>query len=110
MLDINLPDGNGYELIEELQNKNVKIFVLTTEDDKQFIEMNYQKGVIEYIIKDKAFLHKAKHIPQTIHRLEENKKKTILIIDDSMFIRIQLKKLFENRYYKVEAVETQQMH
>jgi PAS domain S-box-containing protein len=105
MLDINLPDGNGYELIEELQNKNVKIFVLTTEDDKQFIEMNYQKGVIEYIIKDKAFLHKAKHIPQTIHRLEENKKKTILIIDDSMFIRIQLKKLFENRYYKVEAVE-----
>ena len=105
MLDINLPDGNGYELIEELQSKNIKIFVLTTEDDKQFIEMNYQKGIIEYIIKDKAFLHKAKHIPQTIHRLEENKKKTILIIDDSMFIRMQLKKLFENRYYNVEVVE-----
>ncbi len=105
MLDINLPDGNGYELIEELQSKNVKIFVLTTEDDKQFIEMNYQKGIIEYIIKDKAFLHKAKHIPRTINRLEENKTKTILIIDDSMFIRMQLKKLFENRYYNVIAVE-----
>ncbi|NPA59024.1 MAG: response regulator [Epsilonproteobacteria bacterium] len=105
MLDINLPDGNGYDLVEELQSKNIKIFVLTTEDDKQFIEMNYQKGIIEYIIKDKAFLHKAKHIPKTILRLEENRTKTILIIDDSMFIRMQLKKLFENRYYNVIAVE-----
>jgi PAS domain S-box-containing protein len=104
MLDINLPDGNGYDLVEELQDRSIKIFVLTTEDDKQFIEMNYQKGIIEYVIKDKLFLHKLKSIPKTIQRLEKNREKNILVVDDSTFIRKQLKRLFENRYYNVIAV------
>lgn len=104
MLDINLPDGSGYELVEELAYKDVKIFVLTTEDDKQFIEMNFQRGVIEFIVKDKAFLDKVKQIPNMIEKLEHNYKKTILIVDDSQFIRIQLSKLFKNRNYTVIAV------
>ena len=104
LLDINLPDGNGYELVEELSFKNVKIFVMTTEDDKQFIEMNYQKGIIEFIVKDKAFVHKAKKLPQKIEKIGRNSNKTILIVDDSSFIRMQLEKLFTNRNYSVVAV------
>lgn len=104
MLDINLPDGSGYELVEELAYKDVKIFVLTTEDDKQFIEMNLQRGVIEFIIKDKAFLDKVKQLPSMIKKLQNNFKKTILVVDDSHFIRVQLCRLFENRNYTVVAV------
>mgnify|MGYP000350118574 CR=1 FL=1 len=47
MLDINLPDGNGYELITQLEKSSVKIFVLTTENDKQFREVTYEKGILE---------------------------------------------------------------
>ena len=111
MLDINLPDGTGYELVEELAYKQaIKIFVLTTEDDKQFIEMNYQRGVIEFVVKDKAFLDKVKQLPSMIEKIENNYKKTILIVDDSQFIRTQLSKLFQNRNYTVIAVtSTQEM-
>ena len=104
MLDINLPDGSGYELVEELAYKETKIFVLTTEDDKQFIEMNFQRGVIEFIVKDKAFLDRVKQLPSMIEKLEHNYKKTILIVDDSQFIRTQLSRLFQNRNYTVVAV------
>jgi len=110
MLDINLPDGNGYELVEELAYKDVKIFVLTTEDDKQFIEMNFQLGVIEFIVKDKAFLDRVKQLPSMIEKLEHNYKKTILIVDDSQFIRVQLSRLFQNRNYTVIVIaSTQEM-
>lgn len=104
-LDINLPDGNGYELVEEIGFNQTKIFVMTTEDDRQFVEMNYQKGVIEFIIKDKAFVHKAKKFPQKIEKIERNKNKTVLVVDDSIFIRKQIEKLFGNRNYNVIAVE-----
>lgn len=104
-LDINLPDGNGYEIVEELGFNDTKIFVMTTEDDRQFVEMNYQKGVIEFIIKDKAFAHKAKKFPQKIEKIERNKDKTVLVVDDSSFIRSQIEKLFTNRNYNVIAVD-----
>ena len=103
-LDINLPDGNGYELVEELGFKDTKIFVMTTEDDKQFVEMNYQKGVMEFIVKDKAFVYKVKKFPQLIEKIFRNGDKTVMIVDDSSFIRTQLEKLFRNRNYNVIAV------
>lgn len=103
-LDINLPDGNGYELVEEIGFNDTKIFVMTTEDDKQFAEMNYQKGVIEFIVKDKAFVHRAKKFPQKLEKIERNKDKTVLVIDDSNFIRMQIEKLFKNRNYNVVSV------
>ncbi|MCK5111346.1 MAG: PAS domain S-box protein [Arcobacteraceae bacterium] len=102
MLDINLPDGSGYELITKLENTSEKIFVLTTETDKQFRDISYQKGVIDFIVKDKDFFHKIHQITTTIEQLEKNRFKTILIIDDSLVIQEQLKDIFKNRHYHVE--------
>ncbi len=104
MLDVNLPDGSGYDIISKLEFSDCKIFVLTNENDKQFIQMSYQKGVVDYIVKDSAFFHKVKMIPQTIEKLEANKKRNILIVDDSLVIREQLKHIFNNRFYNVEAL------
>ncbi len=103
MLDINLPDGNGYELITQLEKSSVKIFVLTTENDKQFREVSYQKGILDFIVKDKNFFHKVDQITKTIENIEKNRTNTILIIDDSIVIQEQLKDLFKNRYYKVQV-------
>ena len=104
MLDINLPDGNGYELIKKLEHSKIKIFVLTTENDKQFRELTFQKGIIDFLEKDDTFSYKIKKLPQMIEQLENNKLDTILIVDDSFIIQEQLKDIFENRYYKVKVV------
>ena len=102
MLDINLPDGNGYELIQKLENTPEKIFVLTTETDKQFRDVAYQKGVIDFIVKDKDFFNKIDQIAKTIEQLEKNRYKTILVIENSVIIQNQLKDILENRNYNVE--------
>jgi len=107
LLDINLPDGNGYELIKKLENTPEKIFVLTSENDKQFQEVSYQRGVIDYIVKDKSFFHKIHQITKTIEQLEKNKTKTILVVDDSFVIQEQLKEILSNRYYHVEIASNE---
>jgi len=100
-LDINLPDGNGFELIKELENTSEKIFVLTSEKDVQLRDIAFQKGVIDFIVKDKTFFNKIDQLSNIIEKFEKNKDKTILVIDDSMVIREQLKEIFTNRYYNV---------
>jgi len=103
MLDINLPDGNGYELITLLEKSSVKIFVLTSESDKQFREKSYQKGILDFIVKDKNFFHKIDQIAKTIENIEKNRTNTILVMEDSLVIQEQLKDVLENRYYKVQV-------
>lgn len=106
MLDINLPDGNSYELIKKLEDSHEKIFVLTTESDSQFRDLTYQKGIIDFILKDKDFFHKIHEIPRTIEQLEKNRLKTILIIDDSFVVQEQIKDIFQNRLYNVKLASS----
>lgn len=105
MLDMNLPDGNGYEIIEKLENSSIKIFVLTNEKDEQLRNNAYQKGVIDYIIKDKSFFYKIDQISQTIEQLEKNKNKTVLIVEDSIVIQKQLKNILVNRFYNIKTAD-----
>ena len=108
MLDINLPDGHGYELITQLEKSSEKIFVLTTETDKQFRDVAYQKGVLDFIVKDKDFFHKILQIIPSIEQLEKNKLKTVLVVDDSFVIQAQLKDILQNRHYNVEVAADSQ--
>lgn len=108
MLDLNLPDGSGKELILSLVNTPEKIFVLTTENDETFKKISYQKGVIDFITKDKNFFHKIQNIASTIEQLEKNKTKTVLIIDDSIVIQSQIKDLLQNRNYLVQTTSNTQ--
>lgn len=102
LLDIHLPDGNGYELISKLENSDEKIFVLTSETNEDFRELSYTKGIIDFVLKDHHFFNKIHQINTTIEQLEKNKTKTILVVDDSTFIQKQLKSLLGNRNYNIE--------
>ena len=108
MLDINLPDGYGSELIQELSNSHEKIFVLTGEIDTTFVHSSFEDGVIDFIAKGQYFTHKIAKITQTIKQLEENRCKTILIIDKDSSSKEELKKLLKNRNYKVELVSNEE--
>ena len=54
ILDINLPDGSGYELIEDLATSSIKIVVVTSDNDPLIRESFYEKGIID-ILKTKIF-------------------------------------------------------
>ncbi len=100
ILDMNLPDGHGYEIIQHVST-SIKIIVLTSITDSQVKEVSYRKGVIDFINKDKNFLYKISEIPTLIKQIEKNKSKTILIIEDSFVVREQLKDILINRNYNI---------
>ena len=107
ILDINLPDGSGYDLIKELSTTLIKIIVLTSQTDSQLKEVSYQKGVMDFINKDKNFLYKISEIPQLIKQIEKNRFKTVLVVDDSFVVREQIKSILSNRNYNlIEAINT----
>ncbi|CAM3906836.1 PAS domain S-box protein [Arcobacter cloacae] len=101
ILDLNLPDGNGLELINELKNSLIKIIVLTSEDNVYIKNIAYQKGIIDFIDKDKNFLYKISEIPKLIEQIEKNKNKNILIVDNSLSQIEKLKEILENRNYNI---------
>ncbi|MGB5866449.1 MAG: response regulator [Arcobacteraceae bacterium] len=108
LLDLHLPDGDGFEIINEREQSHEKIFVLTAESDKDFQESVYKKGIIDFIVKDSDFFYKINQIILSIESLEKNKQKTVLIVDDSLVIQAQLKNILENRNYKTAlAADTQ---
>ena len=107
ILDINLPDGSGYDLIKELSTTLIKIIVLTSQTDSQLKEVSYQKGVMDFINKDKNFLYKISEIPQLIKQIEKNRFKTVLVVDDSFVVKEQIKSILSNRNYNlIEAINT----
>ncbi len=107
ILDINLPDGSGYDLIKELSTTLIKIIVLTSQTDSQLKEVSYQKGVMTFINKDKNFLYKISEILQLIKQIEKNRFKTVLVVDDSFVVREQIKSILSNRNYNlIEAINT----
>ena len=101
ILDINLPDGKGYDLFEDLENTSIKTFILTSQKDEEKREFSFKKGIIDFIIKDNFLFQKIEQIIEMINKIEHNKNETILVIDDSFVIQQQLKDLLENRNYNV---------
>lgn len=101
MLDINLPDGNGTEIIEKYGDTNLEFFVLSVEKNKALQQELYQKGILDFILKDRDFLHKVESVTRAIAQREKNRTKTILVVDDSHLIQEQLKELLSKSNYSV---------
>ena len=102
LTDLNLPDAPNGEVIEYLLEKNKKVIILSGNIDKTFRLKMMKKNIIDYIKKSGA--KDINFVLTTLKRLSANKKHTVLIVDDSMMVRKQLKLLLENLFFKVITV------
>jgi len=102
VLDLNLPDGEGEEILQNLSAKQkLKIVVYTSDADKERRNEWFRYGVLGYLSKTDPFAFVIKEIDKTIKSLLENTFYTILIIDDSAFICRQISSLLQPRNYKI---------
>jgi len=102
VLDLHLPDGEGSELIANIQSlTKTKVVVLTSSQNEDLREELFQYGILDYIVKDKNLLYSIAEIVKIIHAISSHEKDNILIIDDSKFICKQVKTILEPRNYKV---------
>jgi DNA-binding response OmpR family regulator len=103
ILDLHLPDGEGSELIANIQSlSDTKVVVLTSSQDNELREELFQYGILDYIIKDSNLLYSISEIVKIINSLKSPSYENILIIDDSSFICKQIKTILEPRNYGID--------
>ncbi|MDD2698772.1 MAG: hybrid sensor histidine kinase/response regulator [Arcobacteraceae bacterium] len=107
ILDLHLPDGEGYELIHNIQSlSDTKVVILTGNTEKQLREELFHHGILDYIIKDKNLSYAIQELHKILAHIEDVKTHNILVIDDSTFICKQIESILLPRNYKVTIAKT----
>lgn len=98
ILDVSLPDGNGYVLCEQMKkNAEVPVVFLTANDIEEDIIRGYDSGAEDYITKPFSMPVFRKKITAVLRRLER-KEEPVCFFDDGY-----LKLDFLNRRVEVEG-------
>lgn len=120
VLDLHLPDGEGEDLLENLNSRQkLKIIVYTSDPDKERRNEWFRYGVLGYLSKNDPFPHVIQEIDKTLKAIQENTYYNILVVDDSSVVRRQVTSLLQPRNYKIniaidggsaiETINTQQL-
>jgi DNA-binding response OmpR family regulator len=91
ILDINLPDGNGYELCRHIREKsNIPIIFLTALDEEANVVLGFETGADDYITKPfrvRELLSRIKAILRRNSRNDNDVKKLVsgdIVVDTAM--------------------------
>jgi len=102
ILDLNLPDAPGGEIVDVMLKKNIPSIVLTGSVDKEFRKAMLKKDIIDYV--HKGGLHDIDYVIDMIKRLLKNRHHKVMVVDDSSVFRNQMKKMVENLFFQVYAL------
>ena len=113
VLDVLLPDGNGVDFLEELrstsQGKNMVVLMLSSEVEVKDRLRALQTGANEYVGKpyNRAYLiAKTRELLRMRQRPLSPADFTILLIDDSVTFREELREVFERGGHRVLVAES----
>ena len=75
LLDLNLPDGNGLEVLTAIRQKNLPtaVIILTIEGDEEIAITALKTGADDYLVKTRGYLIK---LPEAINQAINNFKKS----------------------------------
>jgi diguanylate cyclase (GGDEF)-like protein len=100
--DINLPDAPNGEIIDYVIKTGNHVIILTSNIDKEFRKKMFEKNIIDYI--HKTGIEDINYIISNIKRLVKNSKHKVLVVDDSVVFRKQMKDMLENLFFNVITV------
>jgi len=99
LLDLNLPDAPDGEVVDFMLTKKIPSIVLTANVDKETRDEILKKDVIDYVYKGN--MDDVNYIFQLIERLSKNREYKVMIVDDSIVIRNEIKRMLKLQMYKV---------
>jgi DNA-binding response OmpR family regulator len=81
LLDINLPDGSGLELLGEIKggSKSIPVILLTANDTEMDVVMGLEHGADDYITKPFSLEILRARVKTQLRRLAVNEQKSIVI-------------------------------
>lgn len=78
ILDVNLPDGNGFDLCKQIKSKkNIPVIFLTANDMESDMIKGFELGADDYVTKPFPINVFQKKIAALLNRIEEQPKKTL---------------------------------
>ena len=99
LLDLNLPDAPNGEVVDFMLSKKIPSIVLTANVDKKTREEMLKKDVIDYVYKGN--MDDVNYIFQLIERLSKNREYKVMVVDDSITMRNEIKRILSLQMYKV---------
>ncbi len=99
LLDLNLPDAPDGEVVDFMIGKKVPSIVLTGSIDTETRDKILKKDVIDYVYKGN--MDDVNYIFTLIERLHKNRDIKVLVVDDSMVTRAQIKGFLKQQMFKV---------
>lgn len=102
ILDLNLPDAPEGEIVDAILSKKIPAIVLTGRIDKAFRAEMLKKDIIDYVYK--GSVEDINFVIETIRRLLKNRRHKVMVVDDSLMFRNQMKKMLEALFFDVYAL------
>ncbi len=99
LLDLNLPDAPNGEVVDYMLSKKIPSIVLTANVDKKTRKKVLKKDIIDYIFKGN--MDDVNYIFQLIKRLSKNREYKVMVVDDSIVSRNEIKKMLKLQMYRV---------
>jgi diguanylate cyclase (GGDEF)-like protein len=96
---LNLPDAPNGEVVDFMLSKKIPSIVLTANVDKKTREEMLKKDVIDYVYKGN--MDDVNYIFQLIERLSKNREYKVMVVDDSITMRNEIKRILSLQMYKV---------
>lgn len=82
ILDVNLPDGSGFELCQEMRSPHTLVMMLTCLSDRDYILEGFEQGADEYLTKPfdlEVFQAKVKALLKRLHGSQASPSSNALI-------------------------------
>ncbi len=99
ILDIDLPDTKNGEIVDYAYSKKIPSIVLTANTDKEIQKEIQKKDIIDYIYKGNV--DDVNYIFQLIERLSKNRNYKVMVVDDSIVMRNEIKRMLKLQMYTV---------
>jgi diguanylate cyclase (GGDEF)-like protein len=106
VLDLNLPDAPDGEIVDDVLAHGLPPVVLTASMSDTTRDVIWSKKVVDYVLKEGP--QAIDYVVDTARRLATNPEIKVLVVDDSIIARTQLRMLLEvHRYQVLEAPDAE---
>jgi diguanylate cyclase (GGDEF)-like protein len=103
LLDLNLPDAQGGEIVDFALQKGLPSIVFTGEFSDELREQMIAKRVIDYVYKESAA--SVAYVGKLVLRILKNRSIRVLVVDDSRTARSYIVRLLANHQYQTLEAE-----
>ena len=101
LLDVHLPDMSDATMVDFMIENDIPSLVMTADFDENMFKAFSKRNIIDYVLKETP--ESLNYIVSLLSRVYQNSLTKVLIVDDSITVRSQLKYFLHSQLFEVLA-------